>query len=147
MVKQRQPTTVDDAVSATLEMQSYVHFAGDEAKPPEEAIVAAVRSQQETLMGMMQHVVERLDKLETQQKQPRRSQSPRPWRPRGRQWNRGVAEGTKMKKMRLIKTSELLSVGSADWKATTQEDVLHALESSDRETGSLRSIEPCVWRR
>ena len=100
MVKQRQPTTVDDAVSATLEMQSYVqkpplkvHFAGDEAKPPEEAIVAAVRSQQETLMGMMQHVVERLDKLETQQKQPRRSQSPRPWWPRGRQWNRGDRRG------------------------------------------------------
>ena len=68
-VKQRRPKSVDEAVSATLEMESYLvpkggrvaQVAGDLA--PAEP-VAAVRDRQDTVMSLLQQVVQRMDQLE-----------------------------------------------------------------------------------
>ena len=71
-VKQKRPKTVDEAVSATLEMESYlvspkasrVAQVEVEAEAPEQTLVAAVQSQQETMMDMMKTMMDRLGKLE-----------------------------------------------------------------------------------
>ena len=68
-VKQRRPKSVDEAVSATLEMESYLvpkggrvaQVAGDLA--PAEP-VAAVRDRQDAVMSLLQQVVQRMDQLE-----------------------------------------------------------------------------------
>lgn len=71
-VKQRKPKSVDEAVSATLEMESYlnpkasrVSNVGLETENFEEpTYVAAVRAQQDTMMDMLRSVMERLERLE-----------------------------------------------------------------------------------
>ena len=68
-VKQRRPKTVDEAVRATLEMESYLVPKGRAAQvtegptPPEP--VAAVREQQDAMMTLLQQVVQRMDMLES----------------------------------------------------------------------------------
>ena len=73
-VKQRRPKTVDEAVTATLEMESYlVPVVGlgkvaqvSQADPdPQESVVAAVKTQQEAMMEMMAQLVQRMDRLES----------------------------------------------------------------------------------
>ena len=68
-VKQKRPASLVDAVGSTLEMESYllprtgqVAQVGVEPEP----IIAAVQSKQDSIMGMLQNVMERLDKLEKQ---------------------------------------------------------------------------------
>ena len=71
-VKQNRPKNVDEAVSATLEMESYLlpkagrvgHIPGPESE--QEAIsVAAVQTRQDSMMNLLQAMMERLEKLET----------------------------------------------------------------------------------
>ena len=71
-VKQRKPKSVDEAVSATLEMESYLHprvdhvaNIGVEKESTDEAsFVAAVRTQQDTMMDMLRSIMQRLERLE-----------------------------------------------------------------------------------
>ena len=90
-VKQKRPKSVDDAVSATLEMESYLQpkvavclAGGSEdtgSTGGENAAIAAVRTQQDTMMGMLQHLMDRMEKLENR---------PRWTPPRSRQRGGGV---------------------------------------------------------
>ena len=71
-VKQRKPFSVDEAVSATLEMESYLHPRVDHVanigvkkeSTDEASFVAAVRTQQETMMDMLRSIMQRLERLE-----------------------------------------------------------------------------------
>ena len=61
-VRQQHPKTLDDAVAHTLELESYL-----KEKPPKVAApveVAAVQTQQDTIVEMLQSLTERLDRLE-----------------------------------------------------------------------------------
>ena len=84
-VKQKRPKTLDEAVSATLELESYL------LKPPQAvgqvvssipdgdvSVVAGVKQSQETMMQMLTKMMERLDKLESSRATPptRRSYQP-----------------------------------------------------------------------
>ena len=68
-VKQRRPKTVDEAVRATLEMESYLAPRDRAAQVTEGSIppepVAAVREQQDAMMTLLQQVVQRMDMLES----------------------------------------------------------------------------------
>ena len=73
-VKQRWPKMIDEAVTATLEMESYLVPAVGLGKvaqvsqvdpDPRESVVAAVKTQQEAMMEMMSQLVQRMDRLET----------------------------------------------------------------------------------
>lgn len=71
-VRQKRPKSVDEAVTITLEMESYlsggrVGQVGLETAEPESAIVAAVQSKQDTMMDMMRLMMERLERLENQE--------------------------------------------------------------------------------
>jgi len=68
-VKQKRPASLVDAVGSTLEMGSYllpqtgqVAQVGVESEP----IMAAVQNKQDSIIGMLRNVMERLDKLEKQ---------------------------------------------------------------------------------
>ena len=98
-VKQKRPKSVDEAVTATLEMESYLlNPSGTgggkvgqvvvEASPGDDSVVAAVQTKQDTMMDMMQAMMERLERLETREQPTRRS---KPWQQPGagqnRPWN------------------------------------------------------------
>ena len=76
-VKQKRPKTLDEAVSATLELQSYV------LKPPradghsqavntipDVSVVAGVKQSQDTMMQMLSKMMDRLDHLESERATP-----------------------------------------------------------------------------
>ena len=68
-VKQRRPKSVDAAVSATLEMESYLVPKGGRVAQVAEDLtsaepVAAVRDQQDAVISLLQQVVQRMDQLE-----------------------------------------------------------------------------------
>ncbi len=70
-VRQRQPKTLDEAVSCTMEMESYLH---QETKGSKISVVSDVPDEeQETLMAMIHSLTERMGKLETSERsaQPR----------------------------------------------------------------------------
>ena len=77
-VKQKYPKTVDEAVAATLEMESYLlprtgrvgQVGLTEPEPATTSLVASVQSKQDALMDMVRVVMERLDKLETTKPTP-----------------------------------------------------------------------------
>ena len=78
-VKQKRPKTLDEAVSATLELESYLFkpssvsrqlpCASDESVTTSQ-VVAGVRQSQETMMQVLTKMMERLDKLETKRATP-----------------------------------------------------------------------------
>ena len=80
-VRQKRPRTLDEAVSATLELESYLVPAGLQAAgvPPSQ-VVSRVYQSQDTMMEMLGKIMERLDRLESDNATPptRRSvQQPR----------------------------------------------------------------------
>lgn len=80
-VKQRSPKNLADAASATIELESYLSPRASHVSIAEEGqkgvaeVVAAFQSQQETMMDMIQKLVERVEKLENNQtgRQPPKS--------------------------------------------------------------------------
>ena len=92
-VKQKRLKSVDEAVTATLEMESYLINSGGlsgghigvgalQEEKNEDCVAAVTQSKQDTMMEMMQAMMERLEKLETRE---RRDQPPasRRFQPRG----------------------------------------------------------------
>jgi len=75
-VRQKQPANLDSAVTATLEMESYVEQTGIKgavAGVQEETIVAATSSQSDTrMMSLMEKLLERVEKLELGSQNPKR---------------------------------------------------------------------------
>ena len=74
-VKQKRPKTLDEAVSATLELESYLI----KPHPPSSStinnsssteVVAGVQKSQETMVQMLSKMMDRLDKLEAAQATP-----------------------------------------------------------------------------
>ena len=64
-VRQKRPRTLDEAVSATLELESYLVPAGLQAAAvPPSQVVSRVHQSQDTMMEMLGKIMERLDKLE-----------------------------------------------------------------------------------
>lgn len=68
-VKQRRPKSVDEAVSTTIEMESYLVPKGGRVAQVTEDLtpaepVAAVRNPQDAVMTLLQQVVQRMDQLE-----------------------------------------------------------------------------------
>ena len=62
-VRQRQPKTLDEAVSCTMEMESYLHQGS------KISVVSDVPAEeQETLMAMIHSLTERMGKLETSER-------------------------------------------------------------------------------
>ena len=104
-VKQKRPKTVDEAVAATLEMESYLlprtgrvgQVGLTEPEPATTSLVASVQSKQDALMDMVRVVMERLDKLETTKPTP--PQEPMPPKnggnPRSSQRAKGEASAEK----------------------------------------------------
>ena len=65
-VRQKRPRTLDEAVSATLELESYLVPAGLQAAAvPPSQVVSRVHQSQDTMMEMLGKIMERLDKLES----------------------------------------------------------------------------------
>ena len=88
-VRQKRPQTLDEAVSATLELESYLIPTGlpSVAGILPSQVVAGVRQSQDTMMDMLTKMMERLDRLESDRATPpprRRNQqcqaAPTPWR-------------------------------------------------------------------
>ena len=82
-VKHRRPKTVDEAVTVTLELESYllpktgrIGQVGLEAPDMEAAVAAAVRTKNDPLMEMMQAMMERLERLESEKKSDPRQGRP-----------------------------------------------------------------------
>ena len=80
-VRQKRPRTLDEAISATLELESYLVPAGLQAAgvPPSQ-VVSRVHQSQDTMMEILGKIMERLDRLESDNATPptRRSvQQPR----------------------------------------------------------------------
>ena len=76
-VKQKRPKTLDEAVSTTLELESYLLKSpqtGGQAvssiSSSDELIVASVKKTQDTMMKMLLNLMERLDRLECTQATP-----------------------------------------------------------------------------
>ena len=71
-VKQQRPKTVDEAVRATLELESYMKPAAKGVAPvgleEESGFFAAssVQKTQEAMMGVLQNLVQRMEKLEAE---------------------------------------------------------------------------------
>ena len=74
-LRQRKPATVEEAVAATLEVESFLVPAGEigrvaqvgaEEQDTQESLVAAVKTQQDTLVDLMAQLVQRVGKLEMQ---------------------------------------------------------------------------------
>ena len=71
-VRQRQPKTLDDAVSCTMEMESYLH---QETKGSKISVVSDVPvEERETLMAMIHLLSERMGKLETSERPAQHAQ-------------------------------------------------------------------------
>ena len=72
-VKQRSPKNLAEAASATIELESYLspkaaHISvAEEEQKGVAGVVAAFQSQQESMMEMIQKLVERVEKLESNQ--------------------------------------------------------------------------------
>jgi len=69
-VKQKHPKTLDEAISATVELESYLHKPHSSNNSsimdsPLPQVVAGVQKSQETMMEMLTKMMECLDKLET----------------------------------------------------------------------------------
>lgn len=92
-VKQKVPSTLDEAVTATLELESYLTPApttgavagveAEEVKPKQEmtSVAAVTKADTDNLGALMQKLMNRMDKIET-------AQSEREWGPRRqRPWN------------------------------------------------------------
>ena len=77
-VKQHCPKTIQEAVSDTIELESYLVKSANskvmqvtQKDPEEQAAVAVIQSTQKGLVDMMQTLVERVEQLEmTSQKNP-----------------------------------------------------------------------------
>ena len=77
-IKQRHPKTIQEAISNTIEMESYLVKSASskvmqitQKDPEEQAAVAVIQSTQRGLVDMMQRLVERVEQLEmTSQKNP-----------------------------------------------------------------------------
>ena len=74
-VKQKRPRTLDEAVSATLELESYLLQSGLPSVSPvaeryPTQVVAGVRQPQDTTMQMLTKMMERLDRLELERATP-----------------------------------------------------------------------------
>ena len=68
-MKQKRPKTVDEAVSATLEMESYLLPKGSRVAQVAEGYmpiepVSLVHGQNDAVMTLLQQVVDRMDQLE-----------------------------------------------------------------------------------
>ena len=96
-VKQRRPATVNEAVSSTIELESYLSKAPSKSNsvvshvtPEEDPVVGNVPPVQEGLLRTMQKLVERVEKLETTMSPQRQGFNPQPpRRGRGTPWNHG----------------------------------------------------------
>ena len=77
-VRQKHPANLDEAVTATLEMESYVvdqsaGVKGSVARVQEETLVAATGSQQDTrMLSLIEKLVDRVEKLEQSSRDSRR---------------------------------------------------------------------------
>ena len=75
-VRQKRPRTLDEAVSVTLELESYLvpssllSTQSPVSQLPTPQVVAGVRESQETMMNMLSKMMERLDKLELERAKP-----------------------------------------------------------------------------
>ena len=73
-VRQKRPQTLDEAVSATLELESYLLPSGLPSVSPAERyptqVVAGVKQPQDTTMQMLTKMMEHLDHLELKQAPP-----------------------------------------------------------------------------
>ena len=71
-VRQKQPTALIETVSATIEMQSYLkpkasHVVQVEPeKSHADTVIAAVQLKQDAMMGVLENIMARLEKLEAQ---------------------------------------------------------------------------------
>ena len=96
-VKQRQPAAVNEAVSSTIELESYLSKAPSKSNsvvshvtPEEDTAVGNVQPVQEGLLRTMQKLVERVEKLEMMMPPQWRDFNPQPpHRGRGKPWNPG----------------------------------------------------------
>ena len=71
-VRQKRPQTLDEAVSATLELESYLiptNLPSVAGIPPSQ-VVAGIRQSQDTMMDMLTKIMKRLDRLESDQATP-----------------------------------------------------------------------------
>ena len=93
-VKQRRPATVNEAVSSTIELESYLsktlpkNNSVSHVTDEEDQVVGSVQSVQEGLLKTMQKLVERVEKLEMTVPAQHRGFNPQPpRRGRGAPWN------------------------------------------------------------
>ena len=82
-VRQRQPTSLVEAVSATIEMESYLQprpgcVAQIEPEQGTESVIAAIQHQQRALAVVLDKVIERLEKLEAKGMEQSRVTTPKP---------------------------------------------------------------------
>ena len=119
-VKQRRPKSVDEAVSATLEMEFYlVPKGGHVAQVVEDLTpaepVAVVRGQQDVVMVLLQQVVQRIDQLEERVAalQVGAKSFPHPAEPRG--YKRGPKERAPVICYRCQKEGHLARSCTAPW--------------------------------
>ena len=88
-VRQKRPTTLIEAISATIEMESYLkpkasHVAQmepEQAHP--DAVILAVQHKQDAIMGMLENIMSRLEKLEVRTNEGRSASASNP-EPRAR---------------------------------------------------------------
>ena len=72
-VKQKRRKTLDEAVSATLELESYLHkprSANCNLESLQAQVVAGVKKSEDTMMQMLTDMLERLTKLESSRATP-----------------------------------------------------------------------------
>ena len=80
-VKQKRPANLIDAVGATIEIESYLPTPSRKVGAVDlgdNPAVAAVRSKQDSMMGMLQTMMERLDRLENEARSRPRPSGSRP---------------------------------------------------------------------
>ena len=79
-VRQKQPRNLDEAVTATLEMESYVDQSGTKGSVGSvqgETMITATSSQQDTcLLSLVEKLVDRVEKLEKGSRETRRGDHP-----------------------------------------------------------------------
>ena len=81
-VRQKQPATIDDAVAATQELQSHLQLANNRAQPPSEFPIGAVTDRDRSLQQidrtatLLEQLVTRIEKLETELSTSQRPQPP-----------------------------------------------------------------------
>ena len=97
-VKQRHPTTVEQAVTMTLELESFLGPKQRVAQLEEAPVDHVSTKQQDTLLQAMTDILGRLEKLEAQTQGPPLYTSTPRYQGRGRgQQTSGGAQGTKSK--------------------------------------------------